>query len=83
VIGDSSGKLTDPESVIESCLFLLGRAGTIDLIDFGDLVEIVSYELLFAISIGLGIWSPGKKDSTRPPFSLASPLTFSAPSSNT
>ena len=54
-------------------LFLLGRGGTVDLI--------VSYEL--DISTGLGMWSPGKKDSTRPVFSLTSPFTVSAPSSNT
>ena len=70
-------ELTDPESVTELILFLVGRGGAIDLL------EVVSRESLFRISMGLGIWSPGKKDSTRPPFSLVSPFTFSAPSSNT
>lgn len=60
--------------------FLLGRGGTIDL---GATVDVVSYESVFRISIGLGMWSPGKKDSTLLPFSLTSPFTFSAPSSKT
>ena len=55
----------------------------VDLVDLGDTVDVVSFELVFSISIGLGIWSPGKKDSTLSPFSLVSPFTFSAPSSNT
>lgn len=70
--------LTNPESATELCLFLIGRWGVVD-----DLMDAVSYELTLGSSIGLGIWSPGKKDSTRPLFSLASPFTFSAPSNNT
>ena len=60
--------------------FLLGRGGTID---FSVIVDVVSYESVSRISIGLGMWSPGKKDSTLLPFSLTSPFTFSAPSSKT
>ena len=51
-------ELTDPESVKESRPFLLGRVGM--LTDFGVIVDVVSCELLFRISMGLGIWSPGK-----------------------
>jgi hypothetical protein len=35
--------------------FLLGREGTVDVIDFGDFADVVSYESVFGISIGLGI----------------------------